>query len=67
MRQRGMLTIEWAESARARACGGSKRDLVDLQALHVSTVNVREHVALLEHIAALRSPPIAHSRNLETA
>ena len=41
--------------------------LVDLQALHVSAVHVSEHVALLEHVAALRSATLAHSRNLQTA
>jgi hypothetical protein len=41
--------------------------LVNLETLNVSAVHMSEHVALLEHVAALRCPAITHSRDLQSA
>jgi hypothetical protein len=41
--------------------------LVDLQALHISAVHVSEHVALLEHVAALGCAAVAHACDLKAS
>jgi hypothetical protein len=40
---------------------------MNLEPLHVGAIHVGEYVSLLEHVAALRRPAVAHSGNFQAA